>query len=78
MRVKWNTHILQKFANSITATRMTGSVMERNTSAMITKIATMEIALTTLKSVSVMVIRSLVHGASPISMPFSHKPLQCR
>ena len=32
------------------------------------KIATMEIALTTLKSLSVIVIRSFVHGASPINI----------
>ena len=50
---------------------MIGSTSERNTIAMITKIATIEIALTTLKSVSVIVIRSFVHGASPISIPFS-------
>ena len=34
------------------------------------KIAAMEMMLTTLKSRSVTVIRSLVQGASPMSMPF--------
>ena len=34
-----------------------------NTNAMIMKIAMIEMALTTLKSLSVIVIRSFVHGA---------------
>ena len=35
------------------------------------KIATIETALTTLKSLSVIVIRSFVQGASPMSIPVS-------
>ena len=58
-----------KMANSITATRITGRETDWNTTVMIRKIATMDTALTTLKSLSVMVIRSLVQGASPISIP---------
>ena len=45
------------------------SVADRNTSAIIRNTATMEITLTTVKSWSVQEIRSLVQGASPISIP---------
>ena len=58
-----------KMDNSITATRISGRVILFSTRAMITKIATIETAFTTLKSSSVVSIRSLVQGASPISMP---------
>ena len=55
--------------NSITATKITGRVILFSTSAMMTKIAMIEIAFTTLKSSSVVSIRSFVQGASPISIP---------
>ena len=57
-----------KIANSMTATRITGSDMDLNTSAIMINMAIMETALTTLKSLSVIVIRSFVQGASPISI----------
>ena len=60
--------ILIKIANSITHTRMIGSEMDLNVSKIIIKIAAIEIILTFLKSTSVISIRSLVHGASPISI----------
>ena len=56
-------------ANSITASSSTGSDSERVTSRMMTKIDRIEMALTTSKSWDVTSIRSLVQGASPISMP---------
>ena len=57
-----------KIANSMTDTRISGSEPDLNTNAMIMKIAMIEMALTTLKSLSVIVIRSFVHGASPINI----------
>jgi len=53
-----------KMDNSITATRISGRVILFSTRAMITKIATIETVFTTLKSSSVVSIRSLVQGAS--------------
>ena len=47
----------------MTDTRISGSEPDLNTNAMIMKIAMIEMALTTLKSLSVIVIRSFVHGA---------------
>ena len=55
--------------NSITATRINGKVILFSTSAMMIKIAAIETVLTTLKSSSVISIRSFVQGASPISIP---------
>ena len=57
-----------KIANSITATSIIGKEIDLNTKSMITNIAIIEIALTRLKSVSVILIRSFVQGASPISI----------
>ena len=57
-----------KIANSIAATRTTGSEIDLNTKRIITTIAPIETALTRLKSVSVIVIRSFVQGASPITI----------
>ena len=56
-------------ASSITATSSTGRLIDFCTSRIITKIAAMEIRLTTVKSWSVQAIRSFVHDASPISIP---------
>ena len=60
---------LIKMENSITATKIIGRVMLFSTRAMMIKIATMEMVSTTLKSLSVISIRSLVQGASPMSIP---------
>ncbi len=57
-----------KIPNSMTKTRMTGRETDFNTAAIIKKINTMETTLTTLKSRSVIVIKSCVQGASPISI----------
>ena len=57
-----------KIANSMTATSMIGSDTDLNTTRMIRNINTIDTALTRLKSVSVIVIRSFVQGASPISI----------
>ena len=57
-----------KMANSMTATKITGIEIDLNTNSMIKNTAPIEIALTTLKSLSVICIKSFVHGASPISM----------
>ena len=51
-------------ADSITATNTKGSDTERNTKSIIISIAIIETELTILKSVSVIVIRSFVQGAS--------------
>ena len=56
-------------ASSMIATSSTGRVMDFCTSRMIRKMAAMEIRLTTVKSWSVQAIRSLVQGASPMSIP---------
>ena len=55
----------------MTAIRMNGSDILRSTSRMMIKIAMIEIVLTTLKSVLVVSIISFIHGASPMSIPFS-------
>ena len=62
--------MLIKIANSIAATRIIGNETDLNTQKIIMKIATIDTALTVLKSLSVMVIKSFVHGASPITMEF--------
>ena len=56
-------------ATSITEIKITGNVRLFSTSAMITKIATIETMLTIRKSRSVVSIISFIHGASPISIP---------
>ena len=48
---------------------MIGRLIDLNTKKIMTKIATIDTALTRAKSSFVMLIRSLVHGASPISIP---------
>ena len=58
-----------KMANSITDTRISGTVIDWKVSSIIRNTAIIEIMLTTLKSLSVIVIKSFVQGASPISMP---------
>ena len=50
------------------ATRITGSDTDFRTKNMIKNIAIIETALTVLKSLSVIVIRSFVQGASPITI----------
>ena len=60
--------ILIKIANSMIATSKIGSTTDRSTSAMIRNTKPMDTALTTAKSWSVIVIRSFVHGASPMSI----------
>ena len=58
-------------ANSIAATRITGSEMERSVSRMITATIPMETESTVMKSLFVILIRSRVQGASPTSMALS-------
>ena len=58
-------------ASSMTAISTKGSDRLFSTSAMITKMATMDTALTTWKSWPVVSIISFMQGASPISMPVS-------
>ena len=58
-------------ASSITDTSIIGSDTERNVSAMIMNIAAIESMLTTLKSWFVISIKSLVAGASPMSIESS-------
>ena len=58
-----------KIASSMTAIRMKGSSALFSTRAMMTKMATMDTALTTWKSRSVVSIISFMQGASPISIP---------
>ena len=53
----------------MTATRMTGSERLFSTSAIMMKIATIEMVLTVAKSTEVMLIRPLVQAASPTSSP---------
>mgnify|MGYP006873675891 CR=1 FL=1 len=67
MRKIWNTHIT-KIANSIAETSIIGSDIDLSTNRIITNIATIDTALTVLKSLSVIVIRSLVQGASPTTI----------
>ena len=67
--VKHGTPMFTVIANSITATRMIGSETERSAIRMMIKIAAIETIFTTLKSWSVMSIRSFVAAASPISIP---------
>ena len=67
--VKYGMHRFSAMASSIIATSRIGRENDLSTNAMITKIAAMEIALTTLKSRSVQLIKSFVQGASPMSMP---------
>lgn len=62
--------MLMKIANSITATKIIGKDIDLNTHAIIKKIAPMDTVLTTLKSWFVIVIKSFVQGASPISIAF--------
>ena len=50
---------------------MTGNEIDFNTNAIIMKIKIIETAFTVLKSVFVIVIRSSVHGASPINIAVS-------
>ena len=59
-----------KIANSITDTKIIGKDIDLNTHAIIKKIAPMDTVLTTLKSWFVIVIKSFVQGASPISIAF--------
>ena len=56
---------------SITAIRMNGREMLFSTSRMMRNIAITDTAVTTAKSCPVVSIISFIHGASPISMPFS-------
>ena len=58
-------------ASSITVISTKGRDRLFSTSAMITKMATMDTALTTWKSWPVVSIMSFMQGASPISMPVS-------
>lgn len=67
-RIIWDPHI-DKIANSITPTKINGSDTDLNKSKMITNIIPIDTALTVLKSVSVMSIRSAVSGPSPINIP---------
>ena len=66
---KWGGPRLMKIASSMTATRMMGRVMLFSTRAMMTKMAMMEIMLTTWKSWPVVSIMSFMQGASPMSIP---------
>ena len=65
--VKWEMARLMKIASSITAMRMNGRLIDFSTRAMMMKMAMMEMAFTTLKSVSVVSIMSFMAGASPMS-----------
>ena len=67
---RWQKPRFMNIASSITATRIIGSETLFKTSSIITNIAAIEIASTTLKSWSVISIISLVQGASPMSIPF--------
>ena len=58
-----------KIASSMTAIRMKGREKLPSTSVMMRKMAAMEMALTTLKSWSVVSIMSFMQGASPMSIP---------
>ena len=69
--VKHGIPMLMNIANSMTATSTIGSDIEPNTQRMIMNIAPMDTVLTDAKSLSVIVIRSFVQGASPTSMFFS-------
>ena len=66
--------MLINMANSITDTSITGRETDFNTIAIIKKIKIMDTALTVLKSWSVIVIKSWVQGASPISIMDSSYP----
>ena len=57
--------MLIKIANSITLTRIIGNEIDLNNIKIIRNIITIERILTVLKSVSAIVIKSLVNGASP-------------
>ena len=61
--------MLIKIASSITATKIIGSVIDLNTIAIIAKITNIETKLTVAKSLFVILIKSLVHAASPTSIP---------
>ena len=56
---------------SITAIRINGREILFSTSRMMRNIAITDTAVTTAKSCPVVSIISFIHGASPISMPFS-------
>lgn len=60
-----------KMANSITATRRIGSEMDLNTKIIMMATRRIDTELTVLKSQFVILIRSFVQGASPISIPSS-------
>ena len=60
--------MLMNMANSITVTNNTGNDTDLSTNRIIINISMIDTALTRLKSVSVIFIKSLVHGASPITM----------
>ena len=55
-------------ANSMTSTKINGRLALLNTISRMRRIAMMEIASTTTKSWSVTLMRSLVAGASPMSV----------
>ena len=65
----WGRPRLMKIASSMTAIRMKGREKLPSTSVMMRKMAAMEMALTTLKSWSVVSIMSFMQGASPMSIP---------
>ena len=56
--------MLIKIAPSITKTKIIGNEIDLNTNKIIKNTAKIETALTTLKSWSVISIKSLVHGAT--------------
>ena len=64
--VRWAMARLMKMATSMTAIRMKGRERDFRTRAIMRKMATMEMELTTWKSLAMSLIISLVAGASPI------------
>ena len=62
--------MLIRMPPSMTATRMNGIEIERNTSKIMTKMMPIETELTMMISRLVVVIRSYVAGASPTSREF--------
>ena len=62
------TWLKERYRDFMRRENITGRETERNTHKIIKKITPMDTTLTVLKSLSVMRIKSLVHGASPTSM----------
>ena len=65
----YNKEFLSLQIYSIAATNITGNDIDLNTIAIIKNIAIIEAALTFLKSVSAILIKSFVRGASPPTRP---------